>query len=97
MTHVDDFIDKPVISSPENRGRRYAQFFLNWKRMPAYVKNNFAEFYGDIKLFCTHKGKRFRCTGASRMGDVWLTEDFTRDIGYDLRVDVDECSDWGDK
>lgn len=50
-----------------------------------------------MKLFCQYKGKRYRCTGASRMGDVWLAEDFSRDSGYDLRVNVGECSDWSNK
>ena len=48
----------------------------------------------NFKLFCTHSGTRYRCTGASRMGDVWLAKDVKRDTGYDLRVDVTECSDW---
>jgi hypothetical protein len=28
------------------------------------------------------------------MGDVWLATDFKRDTGYDLRVDVEECTNW---
>lgn len=94
--HVDEFIDKPVRHKPENKGMRYAQFFLLWKRMPAYMQMNFAEFYGDIKLFCDYKGNKYRCTGASRMGDVWLAKDHGQERGYDLRVDIDECSNWSD-
>ena len=97
MEHVDDFIDKPLIPTPENRNVRYAQWFLDAKRMPAFMQRNFAEFYGDIKLFCIYNGKKFRCTGCSRMGDVWLRKDFEEDSGYDLRVDVSKCSDWSDK
>jgi hypothetical protein len=47
-----------------------------------------------FKLFCTYKDERYRVTGASRMGDIWLAKDFNRDVGYDLRVDLDECSGW---
>ena len=36
-----------------------------------------------------------RVLGASRMGDVWLTKHFERVNGYDIRPDVDECSEWG--
>lgn len=50
----------------------------------------------DYKLFCMYKGERYRCTGASRMGDVWLHSDFSQDTGYEHRVDVEECSDWSD-
>lgn len=92
--HVDDFIDKPFINNEENRNVRYAQWFLNWKRMPAYMQRKWAEFYGDEKLFCQYKGKKYRCTGASRMGDVWLTSYFNQDQGYELRVDVEDCSEW---
>lgn len=28
------------------------------------------------------------------MGDVWLTKDFSRENGYDLRIDVAECCAW---
>jgi hypothetical protein len=28
------------------------------------------------------------------MGDVWLTEHFERENGYDLRIDIDGCTDW---
>jgi hypothetical protein len=46
------------------------------------------------KLFCLYEGKWWRVTGASRMGDVWLTSDFQRDTGYDKRVFLEECSEW---
>jgi hypothetical protein len=28
------------------------------------------------------------------MGDVWLTKHFERENGYDLRIDIDDCTDW---
>ena len=88
MTHVDDFIDS--ISSED----KYARWVLNHFRLPASLKMLFNEFMEPHKLFCTYEGKRYRCTGASRLGDVWLAEDFNRDTGYDLRVDVSKCSEW---
>jgi hypothetical protein len=47
------------------------------------------------ELFCEYEGKRYRVTGASRLGDVWLSADFAREYGYELRVDVEKCSVWG--
>jgi len=34
-------------------------------------------------------------TGASRLGDVWLSKDFAREDGYEARVSVAACSGWG--
>src|SRR5690606_35641309 len=47
------------------------------------------------KLFCTFEGRRWRVVGASRMGDVWLTEDFDSEQ-YTRRVNLDDCSEWSD-
>ena len=27
--------------------------------------------------------------------DLWLTRDWSRVLGDDLRVDIDDCGDWG--
>lgn len=91
--HVDEWLDTP--SFPSDEGESYAKFVLMYKRMPAWCQGAFAPWMAKHKLFCTYEGKRYRCTGASRMGDVWLAEDFNRENGYDLRVDVGKCSEWG--
>jgi len=88
VTHVDDFIDSGFGKN------KYARWVLNYFRLPAALKMDFAEFMAPHKLFCTYEGKRYRCTGASRLGDVWLAKNLNRDTGYDLRVDVAKCSDW---
>jgi hypothetical protein len=85
--HIDDFIINPNTDD-------YAAWMFNYFRMPAISKIRFEKFMKDSKLFCTYAGKRYRVTGASRMGDVWLATDFKRDTGYDLRVDVEECTNW---
>lgn len=92
--HIDEWVDDPCPITDGNQGERYAKWFFVWKRMPAWMQSSLAEFYNDAKLFCQYKGKKYRCTGASRMGDVWLTSDFSQDQGYELRVDVDDCSEW---
>lgn len=86
--HVDTFID-------DYKQDAYARWMLMHFRLPADQKVAFAPFIRDRKLFCTYEGKRFRVTGASTMGDIWLVRDFTRDVGYDLRVLVVDCKDWG--
>jgi len=48
-------------------------------------------------LFCIYKMEKYRVIGAGRLGDVWLTKDFNREQGYDLRVYVNECSNWSKK
>ena len=87
---VDDFIDD-LHSDP------YASWVLNHFRLPAMLRARFDLFMAKHKLFCSREGIRYRCTGASRLGDVWLTRDFNQHTGYQLRVDITQCSKWGDK
>jgi hypothetical protein len=85
--HVDDFID--------HHGKdAYARWVLMHFRLPAHGAA-FEKFMAGNRLFCTHQGTRYRVTGASRMGDIFLAKDFARDHGYDARVGVDACSAWG--
>lgn len=93
MTHIDDWLDSPRC---KDMGERYAKFVLWYFRYPAWAKNAFAPWMKERRLFCTYEGKRYRCTGASRMGDVWLTADFDEESTYDHRVDVAACSAWSD-
>jgi hypothetical protein len=90
MTHVDDFID----GFKDSHGERYARFFFMLHRLPAYMQGHFREWTEQFKLYCTYKDERYRITGASRLGDVWLAKDLNQESGYDLRVDLAECSDW---
>ncbi len=86
--HVDDFINYHFGND------NYARWILHYFRLPAVLQIDFYEFMKDHKLFCTYEGKRFRCTGASRFGDVWLTSDFEQEDGYQHRVAVEQCSEW---
>ena len=97
MTHVDDWIDTPTILLPETRGEAYAKFFFLLRRTPAWMHYTMAEWFDPYKLFCTYEGHRWRVTGASRLGDIWLAEDFQQESGYDKRVDLALCSEWSDK
>lgn len=89
--HVDDFID-------DHKSDPYAAWMFLHFRLPAFQQARFNKFIENRKLFCTYNGERYRVTGASRLGDVWLTKDFKcPEAGYDIRPNVDECFDWGDK
>jgi hypothetical protein len=83
--HVDDFIDDP-------RTDRYAASWFESFRRPAVDKMRKPD---ERKLFATYQGSRYRVTGCSRMGDVWLHRDVNEDCRYQHRVDVDECTAWG--
>lgn len=86
--HVYDWLGLP----PANEGERQAKVWLEEFVKPATER---ARKYLDARILtCEYEGKRYRVTGASRLGDVWLHEDHTRDHGYSLRVDVLKCSLW---
>jgi hypothetical protein len=90
VTHIDEWLDTPTFDKAEC----YAKFVIEYFRRPAWQKLAFATWMQQHRLFCTYEGMRYRCIGASRMGDVWLTADFDRENGYDKRVDVAACSEW---
>ena len=91
--HVDDFTLKVYHKTP---GDQYAAWFFFLKRLAACYEIMWDQYIKQYKLFCTYNGKRYRVTGASRMGDVWLSADFNREVGYELRVYLDECTDWSE-
>ena len=90
--HVDDFISNSLDDTSD--GERYARWVLMFFRLKSTLKYDFGEFMQNHKLFCTFEGNTYRVTGASRLGDIWLHSDFSRDIGYEKRVDLEKCSDW---
>jgi len=91
MTHIDDWLDS---YEPKTDGERFAKKFLEHARRPAATMDH--KWLATNPLFCTYQGKRYRCNGASRLGDVWLHDDFTKSYGYVHRVDVAECSEWSE-
>ncbi len=91
MTHIDDWLDDPTTAPTETMA--LVKKWLEHFRRPA-ADRDYA-WLRARKLFCTYTdGKRYRCIGCSRMGDVWLTEHFERENGYDLRIDIADCSGW---
>jgi hypothetical protein len=93
--HIDDFIDS-IGWDRDNTMEDYAKFFFLLHRLPAYMKIAFDTWIKQYKLFCSYNGFRWRVTGCSRMGDIWLAKDPTQDTGYDERVMVDQVTDFSD-
>ena len=87
MLHIDDWLDDPTTGPAD------VKEWLEHFRRPAIETDH--AWLRARQLFCTYKdGKRYRCIGCSRMGDVWLTEHFERENGYDLRIDIADCTGW---
>lgn len=91
MKHVYDWLDEPAL----NEGEKQAKDWLDKFTKPAYTKHvqKLDIWLNKHKLTCEYQGRRLQCTGASRMGDVWLKEDNSKSY-YDYRVSVEELSNW---
>lgn len=91
MKHVYDWLEEPA----KDDGEKQAKDWLDKFTRPAYnkYKEGWDKWLEARTLTCDWKGKRYQCTGASRMGDVWLRDDGSKSF-YDHRVDVEELSAW---
>lgn len=71
--HVDDFIDDVMRTS---ESERYARFFFELHRRPAWQWAQFSKWMAPFELYATHveTGKRWRLVGCSRMGDIYVKE-----------------------
>ena len=90
-THIYDWLDSPA-TDPEEKN---AKEWLNRFTLPAIEKHKggHEKWLSRHKLTVVWRCKRYQCTGASRMGDVWLKSRGSKNY-YDHRVNVDELSDW---
>ena len=95
MKHIDDWLDERSMGRAED-DEKYAVAFFHMKRLNAVKAQIMRPIMKQHKLFCEWKGVKYRVTGCSRLGDVWLSTNFERDTGYTNRVDVDECSKWSE-
>lgn len=95
--HIDDFLDATyeVSRNPELALPHF--LFTHWRK-PATEKMLHERFMRNFKLFVDYEGETYRVIGASRLGDIWLTRDFTRSNGYDRRVQLvlAHFSNWRD-
>lgn len=70
--HIDNFIDS--ISDNTDCKSAYAKFFFLLHRLPAHLKEEFAPFTEQYKLYCDYRGKASEVIGCSRMGDIMLQD-----------------------
>jgi len=89
--HVYDWIDSPSEDPNETKAKEWLGKFC----LPVYQKYGYC-IDGWLKeriVSCEWNGRRIQCSGASRLGDVWLKEEGSASF-YDYRVSVDELSNW---
>jgi len=89
--HVYDWLELP----PANDAEKNAKEWLDKFTRPAYTKHKegIHDWLARYRVTVEWKGKRYTCSGASRMGDVWLKTEGSSNF-YDHRVNVDELSTW---
>jgi hypothetical protein len=95
--HVDEWLDRTPMYFGDEKILGYVHFMLHHFRTHASWMIAHKEALDQHKLFVTYEGKRYRVTGASRMGDIYLHLDHKQDGGYTCRVGLDfsKLTDWG--
>jgi len=80
---------------PKDEHEREAKEWLTRYLRPAYDKiADGTDKWLDARVVtCRWRDGRYRCVGASRLGDVWLRDEGSTRY-YDHRVDVSQLSDW---
>lgn len=86
-THCDDYAADPA-------GHPAARKYIDHARSPGH---GMMQPKPHPKLFATYDGVRVRVVSASRLGDVGITSDLTAEYGYELRVFVDQLTDFGEE
>ena len=86
--HCDDYIrDK---SQP-----KCLRKFLLYHRIPATWRFcRWKDSWGTPSLFAMYKGEPVRVQMASRFGDVGITTKMNQKNGYELRVNVEDLTDF---
>lgn len=85
--HIYDWLAIPA----KDDGEKLAKEWLDQFTRPAMDKDN--EWLEARVLSCDYQGESYICSGASRLGDVWLRKRGSK-CYYDIRVNVEECSNW---
>ena len=90
MKHCDDYVED--FKQPD-----CLVWFIFINRLPATLKHlAFRVLDEKPKLFADFKGQRVRVVMASRLGDVGITYDLSKENGYDTRVYVEELDNFSD-
>jgi hypothetical protein len=88
--HCDEYIDDPSTLMP-------LRWFLFINRLPASEKHMCNINGVNPQLYADCFGKRVRVVMASRMGDLGVTSNLNKEHGYELRVFVEELSNFSNK
>ena len=73
------------------------RWFLFINRLPAVETVLCSQNGVAPQLYADYKNKRVRVTMASSMGDVGITNNLSKESGYNSRVAVEELSNFSDK
>lgn len=87
MKHVYEWLDEPPKNDAEKDAKEWLEQFI---RQPSRKDEKWLD---QFTVTVTWKGARYICSGASRMGDVWLKSAGSHSF-YDHRVNVEELSNW---
>jgi hypothetical protein len=89
--HVYDWLAQPSNTDGERDAKEWLDKFCR----PVLEKHEqgIDAWLAKYRLTVEWQGQRYTCTGASRLGDVWLKEDGSTSY-YDHRVEVEELSNW---
>ena len=71
----------------------YTRYILQMYNCPATVRLHTDDLIKQNKLYCTYEDKTYRVVGFSRLGDLWLTDDF-KSHSYTKRVDIHQCENF---
>ena len=85
--HVYDWLLQPPLNEAEADAKDWLNKFL---RLSIYKDTGWLEQH---RVSVIWGGKRYICSGASRMGDIWLKSNDSTNY-YDHRVNVSELSGW---
>ena len=89
--HVYDWLELPSANDAEKAAREWLDKFTLGV-MEKY-EQGIDKWLARYRVTVEWKGKRYTCSGASRMGDVWLKTEGSPSF-YDHRVNVEELSNW---
>ena len=96
-THVHDFISYGSGITKDVPNEEYARWILSHYTLSAMCKMAFDQFMKSKLLFGMYEGKKYRISGASRLGDIWLHSELNpakAKAFYEKRVCVDDISNW---
>lgn len=86
---VDEWLNSSTSDCVSDKTLAYVHFFFTLHRFRAVERLIHHPFTQQFKLFADFEGVTWRITGASRLGDIYLSANPKREVGYDRRVTLD--------